>query len=37
MLFYVEAGLKFPSGIRPALQRRAFARGRSLLPDPARV
>jgi excinuclease ABC subunit A len=32
-----EAGLKFPSGTHPALQRRAFARGRSLLPDPARV
>ena len=34
---YTEAGLKFPSGIRPALQRRAAERGRSLLPDPARV
>jgi agmatinase len=40
---YTEVGLKFPSRIRPARQRRpvagsqAFERGRSLPPDPARV
>ena len=35
--FKDHCSLKFLNWIRPALQRRAFARGRSLQPDPARV